>query len=72
VGALQEALGLGVARLKDPPADRELPAIGGKALDRATAAGVDRALTVPDQGLGQTAELAEAAVHPPEQVGKGL
>jgi hypothetical protein len=72
MGALQEPLRLGVARLEDPPADGELPAIGGKALGWAAVPGVDRPLAVPDERLGETPELAQAAAHAPEQVGQLL
>ncbi|MCA1703187.1 MAG: hypothetical protein LC808_07905, partial [Actinobacteria bacterium] len=64
VGALERPLGLGVASRKDPPADRELTAEGGKALARATAPGVDRALAVPDERLGQRAEPFEVLRGP--------
>src|SRR6516165_1514933 len=68
VVAVSLALGLWVFGLQDAPADRELAAEGGELLAWATAALVDRAPAVPDEGLGQAAEEAQAAVHPEGQI----
>src|SRR5665811_272180 len=72
MAALQGALGLRVAGLEDDPAEAELAAVGGEGLCRAPAAGVDRALAVPDELLGQGAEAGEAAVHAPGDVAELL
>jgi hypothetical protein len=66
--ALQRALGLRVARLEDQPADPELATEAREGVGRLPAAGVDRALAVPDQRLGQRPEPAQAAAHAEQQV----
>src|SRR5665811_2129725 len=72
MAALQGALGLGVAGLEDDPAEAELAAVGGEGLCRAPAAGVDRALAVPDELLGQGAQAGETAAHAPGDVAELL
>src|SRR5512133_4168912 len=61
--ALQRTLGLRVARLEDQPANAQLPAEAGERVCRLAAAGVDRALAVPDERLGQRAQACQAARH---------
>jgi hypothetical protein len=70
--ALDNPLGLGIARLAEVPAERELAEIGGKAVGRLTVGLAKRALAVPDRGGGQATELAQAAVHAPADVGELL
>src|SRR5439155_23477420 len=69
---LDDALRLRIARLEEAPADGELAAEGGERLRRATAAGVQRALAVPDQRLRQAAELQETLANPVQEIGRLL
>jgi hypothetical protein len=70
--ALDRALRLRIARLQEVPAERELAQEGGEGLARPACAGVQRSLAVPDERLGQRAELLEAAPDPVQEVGRFL
>jgi hypothetical protein len=72
VAALQRALGLRIGRLEDQPANRQLAVEAGEHVGRASAAGVDRALAIPDQRLRQRAKPAQTAAHPQQHVGRLL
>jgi hypothetical protein len=67
--ALDDPLGLRVARFAEDPAHRPGAAEGGELLRRPPAAGAQGALAVPDELLRQGAEEGEAAGDPPDQVG---
>src|SRR5207249_4141879 len=69
---LDHALRLRIPGLEETPTDPQLAAEGGKRVGRAAAAGVQRALTVPDERLGQRAELRQATADPAQQVGRLL
>ena len=68
VRALQHPFGLRVGRRQDHPTDAELPAETGKRIGRPASAGVDRALPVPDQFLGQHPDPLERPAETPEHV----
>jgi len=72
VRALEHSFGLRVAWVEDDPADAELPADGGELVGRPAAAGVDRALAVPDELLGQRADPLQRAPQTPQDVGRLL
>ena len=61
-------LACGSAARQDHPADAELPAERGERVGRAAAAGVDRALPVPDQLLRQRPDPPQRATQPPEHI----
>ena len=66
--ALDDALGLRIARPAEVPADPQLAAERGELLGRAAVVGVDAGLAIPDQRLRQPAELPEAAPDPGQQI----
>jgi hypothetical protein len=66
---LDQPLRRGVARLEDQVPDRELAEQAGISLGRAPAAGVERALAVRDEQLGQAAEPPDPAADRPQQIG---
>lgn len=70
--ALERALRLAITGREDDPADRKLPAESRERVGRAPAAGVDRALAVPDQLARQRVEPAQATVHAPRDVAELL
>src|SRR5450755_4660235 len=65
---LDDALRLTVPRVKDTPADRQLPTERGELPGRPATTGVQAPLTVGDQPLGQRADPLKAAPHPPQHV----
>jgi hypothetical protein len=69
---LDDPLRLRVARLEETPADPELAAEGGEWIGRPAAAGMQRALAVPDQRLRQTAQLDQTRANPVQQIGRLL
>src|SRR4051794_27984388 len=65
---LDRALGLRVTRPAEMPADPQLPAERSELLARAPVVAVDAGLAVPDQRVGQAAELPQAATDTGQQV----
>ena len=70
--SLDDALRLTISRVKDPPADGQLPAEAGELVRRPATTGMQAPLTVNDKALGQRADPLRAAPHPPQHVGRLL
>src|SRR4051812_43488243 len=66
--ALDDALGLRVARLAKMPVDPQRPAERGELTGRPTGARVKPGLAVPDQRLGQRAQRPQTAPNPRQQL----
>src|SRR5712691_6056262 len=65
---LDDALGLRIGRLAEPPSDLQLATQRRELAGRASAVAVDAGLAIPDQRLRQGAQRPQAASDPPEQI----